>query len=537
MNRDFVDQVLTARDIQVLVRKYNKLLVDRGYYLAGISTPPTDYSRGTVILEVDKGRMGKMAFYKMPPTDKGAARGALERYSGRFYSERQLRQRLSDLKEGNTFDYNEFYRDVYTINSHPDLTMNTDLRVRKVDTSYPPQRFVDMDFMVKERVPLHGVLAFGNSGTKATGDWRPSLTLQDLNLTKHDDVLSINLGPISENLNDMKSFGGSYYLPYNYANGGGLTLYGGYSDLDADEVVPGINVRGNGYFAGLMGSYRLINSDKHLLSLSLGVVYRYISDQLVLAGENGEADYELDKRTVVLVPWSFAISYSSGKPDALGGRNFLTSQTSANIGGFPGVSDDDKVEALRANAKATYFIERIQVARLQPLFGGSLEAPREPWTFFLKLDSQLASGPLVPAEQKAIGGMDTVRGYPERVVQGDDGISGSIELRTPLAEDWLSSPFRTSKEREAAKRKGQSVDRLQLALFTDGGYVRSRDSLSDIDNYSLFSLGAGLRLSVTSYFQARFDWGVPFGYDKSLESGDDPVKSYGRFHLSAQVQF
>ena len=89
LNKEVVGQMFTAKDIQALVRKYNKLLVDKGYYLAGISTPPTDYSKGVLILEVDKGRVGKMSFYKMPRTDQSATMSTREPYRGTFYSESQ----------------------------------------------------------------------------------------------------------------------------------------------------------------------------------------------------------------------------------------------------------------------------------------------------------------------------------------------------------------------------------------------------------------------------------------------------------------
>ena len=363
--------------------------------------------------------------------------------------------------------------------------------------------------------------------------------MQDLNLTKHDDVLSVNLGPISPNAKDLKSFGASYYLPNNWHNGGAFTMYGGYSDLDAQDVVPGINVKGQGWFTGAQQSYRLINNENHLLSVSLGLTYRVMEDQLILTPQEGDADqrdWELDKRKITMVPFSLALSYSSGKPDSIGGRNFITSQTIAHQAGMLGASSEEDIQTLRVDAKGDYVLERLQLARLQPL---SKEAKGSlGWMLFAKADGQLASGPLVPAEEKAIGGMDSVRGFPERIVQGDDGVSGSLELRTPMISTFLGSSYKTQADRDRALNDGKTMDRLQFVTFVDAGTVYIKDSPATArDSYTIVGAGAGFRLQVTKYSLLRFDWGVPLSGKNEVQTSNEDVKSGGRYHLSAQVQF
>ena len=534
-------KTLTDAEVQALVRKYNKALIDAGYLLAMLWTPPADYNKGVLLLQVDKGRVGKKTFYE---AGSGVTTGKVatvqkKPFEGRYYSEAQLKQRMESVKEGDTFNYGTFYQAVYGINAMPDITMDTDLKVRSIHENGLTKRLADMDFTVDERMPVHGALSVGNSGTKATGDWRPSLTLQDLNLTKHDDVLSVNLGPISPNAKDLKSFGASYYLPNNWHNGGAFTMYGGYSDLDAQDVVPGINVKGQGWFTGAQQSYRLINNENHLLSVSLGLTYRVMEDQLILTPQEGDADqrdWELDKRKITMVPFSLALSYSSGKPDSIGGRNFITSQTIAHQAGMLGASSEEDIQTLRVDAKGDYVLERLQLARLQPL---SKEAKGSlGWMLFAKADGQLASGPLVPAEEKAIGGMDSVRGFPERIVQGDDGVSGSLELRTPMISTFLGSSYKTQADRDRALNDGKTMDRLQFVTFVDAGTVYIKDSPATArDSYTIVGAGAGFRLQVTKYSLLRFDWGVPLSGKNEVQTSNEDVKSGGRYHLSAQVQF
>ncbi len=529
-------KVMTDADIQALVRASSKALVDAGYYLASLWAPPADYTKGVLILQVDKGRIGKQTFYKSTAGVSTGKVAVVEKkpYKGAYYSEAQLRRKLSALKEGDTFDYRSFYSAVYNINSLPDVKLDTDLKVRKIQTAGLTQRLVDMDYTVEESLPLHVALSVGNSGTKATGDWRPSATIQHLNLTKHDDVLSVNLGPISPNVKDLKSFGLSYYLPNNWRNGGAFTLYGGYSDLDAEDVVEGINVKGSGWFAGAQQSYKLVQTENHLLSVALGLTYRVMEDQLILT-DPGQDDWELDPREVTMVPLSVALSYSSAQPDAIGGRNFLTSQTIVHQAGTLGSSSEEDIQKLRVNADGDYYVERLQAARVQPL--GRERKGSVGWMLFAKADGQIASGPLVPAEQKAIGGMDSVRGFPERIAQGDDGVSGTLELRTPLMSTFLGSPYKAKADRDRALNEGKTMDRLQFVMFVDAGTVKIKDALGPTDSYTIAGAGAGLRLAISKYSQFRFDWGIPLEGREDVATEEEDVSASGRYHFSAQVQF
>lgn len=529
IQQEVVGKDLTDGKIDEVVRAAQKKLIDAGYYLASLWAPPADLTDGVLILQVDKGRIGKQTFYAPAAGATGkVALADMLPYRGRYYTEAQLRRRLSALKEGQAFNYHTFYNAVTVINAQPDFTMDTDLKVRKVQTNGLTQRYIDMDYsVVKERLPIHGALSVANSGTEATGDWRPTLTLQHLNLSKHDDVLSLNLGPISPNFSDLKSMGASYYRPNYWKNGGAFTLFGGYSDLDAKDVVEGIDVSGKGWFVGLQQSYKLINSDRHLLTISLGLTYRVMEDQLILTAP-GEADWELDSREVTIVPLSLAFAYSSKQADFLGGRNFLTSQTIAHQAEFLGASSEDEMQTLRVNADGDYFIERLQVARIQPLGN---------WQLVAKADGQLASGPLVPAEQKAIGGMDSVRGFPERIAQGDDGVSGTLEIRAPLMSTFLGSPYKNKDERAEALEMGDTFDRIQLVAFADAGTVKVKKALGPVDTYTISGAGVGIRIALSEHFQFRLDWGVPLSGREDVETAEEEISSGGRYHLSMQGQF
>ncbi len=509
---EVVGQTLKEQDIRDVARRYNKMLVEEGLYLSRISMPPLARRRlaeGELLLEVDQGRVGETAFYQKEGTNRVD-------YAGKWYSEKQLRRRLSGLETDAPFLYDDFYKSVFTVNSHPDLTMDTDLKVRQERVDGHLRRYVDMDFVVEDEIPIHAVLEFQNSGTEATEEWRAALTVQHLNLTKHDDVLTLTL-PASLDFSTVRSIAGSYYVPHYIKNGGAFTFYAGYSELDTEDLVPDIDLEGTGYFVGAQASYDLIESDRHSVKLSLGWAYQLIEDTLILGADLNTP------REVTIAPVSFVVSYSSVRPDRFAGRNFLTSQTSVNFGLG---SDDEEMSLQRETAESDYWVERLQFARIQPLKIAEPDPEQQvkQWIAFLKLEGQYASGALIPAEAKAVGGLDNVRGYEEREVLGDNGISGTLELRSPILVGDLTSRLGTTPDAAGGS------ERLQMVGFVDFAYMTVEDTLQDQeDTFELLSVGLGIRAAVTRFTQLKLDWGFPIEETEESDSG-------GRGHISFEVQ-
>lgn len=99
-------------------------------------------------------------------------------------------------------------------------------------------------------------------------------------------------------------------------------------------------------------------------------------------------------------------------------------------------------------------------------------------TLIARAQGQIASAALLPGEQVAIGGRETVRGFSEAVVAGDDGVVGSLEARISLID--LAVPGLTP---------GGAAAPLTLAPFIEGGKVwRKNGGGSD----TLIGAGAGL---------------------------------------------
>ncbi len=495
---------------KALAKKYQARLHDAGYYFAGI-VAEWPLNNGTLSLVVDQGRYGEIRIHQRGVDGK-------QPYDGKYFSEENIRNRLKSLKQGDAFNYAELYNTVYRINAHPDLLTDVDLKPRTEKQGEYRRRVVDMDFAVEDDLPLHGALEFSNNGTDVTDEWEASLTLQYLNVSGVEDVLTLN-APFSLDLESIKSVSLGYFRPIDWRRGGSVAVYGGYSELTSESIVDEIGLEGEGWFVGAQGGYNFIDNQDYTLIGNLGISHSVVSDNLVLQEQD-----ELD-REVSLTPVLLLANYVANTPDRWGGLTMASFGVTVHSSSFPGASDDEEFEMQRENAKADYLVGRLDVSRVQGVFE-STDNPDAAWTLYTKLDGQVASEPLIPSEQKAIGGYDTVRGYIEREFLGDDGVNGSVELRTPM---HFSSVF--PKWFNKYNEKDPAFETLQGVLFLDAGYISLKDAIAgEESNHTIASIGLGCRVALGSNAQLRADWGFP------LEETEDSDFS-GRGHLSLQLLF
>jgi hemolysin activation/secretion protein len=112
----------------------------------------------------------------------------------------------------------------------------------------------------------------------------------------------------------------------------------------------------------------------------------------------------------------------------------------------------------------------------------------------LKLDSQLADRPLVPLEQITFGGQDTVRGFRQDLLLGDNGLLASAELRFPI----FSTPGTSSNKQL-----------LQIVPFLDLGVAWSNAGVATGNPNTIASGGLGLRYQSGNSLLAKLDYGIP----------------------------
>ena len=121
----------------------------------------------------------------------------------------------------------------------------------------------------------------------------------------------------------------------------------------------------------------------------------------------------------------------------------------------------------------------------------------------VRSDIQLSTSELVPLEQFSIGGIDSVRGYRQDVLLGNNGALLSAELRIPVY------------------RWAQRQNSISVIPFVDFGTVWSKNQPESQEEDTLVSVGLGLQLAISDRLRARVDWGIPLievdDRDKTLQ--------------------
>jgi hemolysin activation/secretion protein len=104
-----------------------------------------------------------------------------------------------------------------------------------------------------------------------------------------------------------------------------------------------------------------------------------------------------------------------------------------------------------------------------------------------RINAQLTGDSLLSLEKFSVGGFDTVRGYTQNKLVADNGITASLEVRTPLLG---------------------SANNLQIAPFLDIGTVWNNRS-SNPQPQTIASFGLGLIWQPSRNLNLSLDYGVP----------------------------
>ena len=149
-------------------------------------------------------------------------------------------------------------------------------------------------------------------------------------------------------------------------------------------------------------------------NLTLGLDYKDFDETL---------GFETDEDEALSTPLAYlplSVSYAASRPDKSGVFRFSGAINLA----FRGlVTDQNEFAIKRYKGKANYLYATLGAERTQRLPAG--------FGLFAKVDGQIANGALISNEQYAAGGMESVRGYKESEVFGDNAFHATVELSHP----------------------------------------------------------------------------------------------------------
>jgi hemolysin activation/secretion protein len=145
---------------------------------------------------------------------------------------------------------------------------------------------------------------------------------------------------------------------------------------------------------------------------------------------------------------------------------------------------------------------------------------------------------LIPNAEQVVGGLYSVRGYPESVVAGDSVIIGTAEYRfhvpralsiQPEPSKFMGRDFRARPQQQFGRPDWDLV----LRAFVDAARVTNSDRLSFERDETLVGAGLGAELLLYQNVSVRMDWGMAL---VEVQNQDVKVGS-NRFHFVFTVLF
>ncbi len=284
---------------------------------------------------------------------------------------------------------------------------------------------------------------------------------------------------------------GTYLLPVG-RDGDAITMYAVYSRSKLATVAnaPGLGVLGNANIAGARYAMTLRGVDNYSHALSVGADYKDIMQSVTV---NGAGD--------VATPITYMPLVAAYNGYWLGAEYPTSLDITATIGmrGMFG-NNDSEFAAKRFGASASFLALRGGLQHTESIGR---------WSLMGRLEGQLASGPLVSNEQFYAGGAESVRGYLEGELLGDNALRVSMELRTP-------------KYKPAGVTSFWSLNGL---AFFDAAWLQTLQPVfPQPERRTLRGAGLGLRLTAPYGFAFEFDWG------HALDEGDLTRKGDNRLH-------
>lgn len=456
-------------DVQRALEAIERAYAGKGYNAVQVMLPEQEVARGEVRLRVIEARVGTMVIE-----------------GNSFFGESNIRASLPALTPGTAPNIHRVAENLRLANENP--AKHTSVLLR----SGAAEGVVDTLVRVSDEPPFRYRMTLDNTGTPQTGLLRAGLGFQHANVWNLDHVLSMQYvtAPYAAGHPSRLSvlpdrnvaiIGAGYRIPI-YRWGDSVDITAGYSNVATGAAQDLFQVSGAGTVLGVKYNHTLPRWGD--LEHRLGLAW----DRRAFRGD--------DAVTVRPVGIQYAGAYRRA-----------SQETSYSVGlhrNLPGGNDGgpSAFESSRLGARPGYRVWRYRISHNRS-FGND-------WQLRIAFNGQATRDRVVAGEQFGIGGIDSVRGFLEREVLGDQGDRGTVEGHSPELAG-LTERF--------------SGYKLRGVLFYDWGRV-SRTDPSGPNRQSIAAAGFGLRLSGGTNLSVRLDYALV------LDKGGQQGRGDGRVHLT-----
>lgn len=475
-------------DVEAARAALEKVYQSAGFLTVFVDVPEQRITDGVVRLQVLEGRVER-----------------LQVSGSRYFSQGYIRNKVPELAEGQVPNFNEVQRQLAIVNRTEERRVQPVLRPGKAPGT------VEVELKVEDKLPLTGTVELNNQHPPDTEPLRLQASLRYENLWQRDHTLGITAITAPQEPSQAKVLVGTYSVPLD--NGDSVVGYL-VSSNSSVTTLGNTNVLGDGSTLGLRYAMPFLGTGGSSHSLSFGADYKDLSERVEFGGGSLSTPLRY-------VP--FQASYTGNWP----GRDELTQFSTTVVFASkrllqrkvdcPGnVGPVDQFACKRQGADGSFATLRADLRRTDTFGWGAIG---------LRLGAQIATQPLAAsAEQYSVGGAETVRGYLEGEGSGDEGLLGSLELRSPNFGPRLSAWMSSSQP--------ALVSDLTLHAFVDAARVRTLlPAAGQADRVPLLGSGMGLRLATRHGITGGVDVAWAHRTTRATLSGDK------RVHVRLGVKF
>ncbi|MBJ7899678.1 MAG: BamA/TamA family outer membrane protein [Cyanobacteria bacterium RI_101] len=459
-----LNQPVTEAQLEGLAQGITQRYLEAGY-LNSRARVDSFSPEGVAILSVREGELGTVVIEGAPRLET-YIRDRVALGAGRPLNIRNLETQLRLLKA------NPLFKSIDASLRPPE----TALEGEEDQETAPESNKTDLIVRVVEANPVFGQVGLDNYSPPSIGAVQLSLSAGYRNPTGLGDTVFVSYRPRLEAFLDSYRLDTFYQVPLNPQDGTlAFSVFIDRNKILTDEFTP-LNIRGNSDRYVVEYRQPLIRTPDEEFALSFGVSY-----------DSGQT-FALDQG----VPFGFgpnAEGYSESSPllftqdytvrDSVGVWA-LRSQFKFGTGLFGATNNPAPIP------DGYFFAWLGQVQRLRQFSENNF--------LIMQLDTQFSANPLLPMEQFVIGGAQSVRGYRQNVLAGDNGIRFSIEDRIALAKD------------------GENRAVFTLAPFFDFGAVwnaAGNPNQLGANKNMLAALGLGLIYQPIAGLTLRVDYAPP----------------------------
>lgn len=452
---------VTLSQIQDLADEITDLYRSRGYITCRAYIPPQKLENKVLNIEVLEGKLGDV------------------KVQGLRYFRNENLTRFTQKLKAKVIQYEELEKSLRKMNLHPDR------EVRAVILPGKDLGTSDLLLDAKDSFPFHVGAEVNNYGTKLTGQHRYGVSARHTNFLGFDDILAAR----AQWGDEVEAYSAQYVLPvgpHGTEVGGSFS----YTKVSVGREFEILDIE------GVATGYKVfVNQplwDTKYLDFTWTGAFEYKSiDNTTLDLPSSRDDLRM-----------FRTGINIDEIDRWG-RTFIVNEFTFGTTSF-GASDKNDPRLSREGAGASFFKYNGALNRIHPIYDSSY--------LFLRANAQFTPDRLLSAEQMDIGGVYSVRGYPQSDYLGDYGAGGSVELRVPcyfiprdVKVPWTDVPL---------------WNRINFVAFFDGAYAKTRrPAPGDIPSRTFFGAGGGIRIDLPRNFTARFEWAAPTGDRASDRSG------------------